>query len=587
LINQIAAGEVIERPASVIKELLENSFDAGATQVQLDIEHGGMRLLRIRDDGIGIVKDDLPLALSRHATSKIASLDDLSRIATLGFRGEALPSISACARLRLTSRAIESDSAWCIDADGTECDYTVQPASHPPGTTVEVRDLFYNVPARRKFLKSEKTEFAHIDALVRRLALSRFETGFALRHNQREVLRLPPTTSLRDQEQRIAKLLGQTFIDQALHLAFAAAQMTLSGWVALPTYSRAQPDMQFFYINGRFIRDKLIVHAVKQAFRDVLYQDRHPAFILYLTLDPTMVDVNAHPTKMEVRFRDSRLVHDFLTQALGDTLAHARAGRVAHREDVAPPLPISSLTPSSPSKHDAPQSSGHGQASSATPRVAETMPIYAQLSGVARPTLPANPHDMPSLGYAIAHLHQTYILAETARGIVLVDAHAAHERILYERLKQQSAKRAVPRQPLLVPESLTVSLADADLAEQARETLLEMGMEIDRVGPETLLIRALPAWLGAVDAAGLLRDILADLREHGVSARLAAQREELLASIACHAAVRTRRKLTVEEMNALLREMEKTARSGQCNHGRPTWVELTRQDLDRFFLRGR
>lgn len=585
LVNQIAAGEVVERPASVVKELVENCFDAGARHIHIDIEQGGVRLIKIRDDGCGIVKEDLSLALSRHATSKIATLEDLEHVASMGFRGEALPSISSVARLTLISRIAGADCAWRVDADGSEKNFKPQPDPHPPGTTVDVRDMFYNTPARRKFLKSEKTEFAHIETLIQRMALSRFDIGFTLTHNKKEVLNLKPAATDQEQEQRLAGICGPAFIDNAVKVDFAASGLHLTGWVGLPTFSRSQQDMQFFYVNNRLVKDKLIAHAVKQAYQDVLFHGRHPVFVLYLTLDPALVDVNAHPAKLEVRFREGRLVHDFLFSALHRSLAGLRPG---HQEDVVDaPAALPASTQAAPIAAAKPAYRPPLQ--TALPlQVEDHIRAYAALQQAPEKPLPAlqDTHDMPPLGYAVAHLHNIYILSETRTGVILVDAHAAHERITYERLKQQYQHGAVPSQPLLLPIKIRVTSAEADLAEQEHEFFHALGFEISRSGPETIILRSVPALLRDTDVETLLRDVLADLLAHGMSQRVQEQTNHLLATMACHGSVRAHRRLTIDEMNALLREMEQTERSGQCNHGRPTWIALSTSDLDKFFLRG-
>ncbi len=585
LINQIAAGEVVERPASVVKELLENAFDAEATSIAVEVELGGLRLIRIRDDGIGMVREDLPLALSRHATSKIASLEDLDRVRSMGFRGEALPSISSVSRLNLTSRTRDVESGWSLFADGTEHGFEIQPAAHPPGTSVEVRDLFYNTPARRKFLRSDKTEFSHIEALIKRMALSRFGIGFRLKHNQREVLNLKPAGGDQAQASRVALVCGEAFLEQALPIDFSAGGLRLSGWASLPTFSRSQPDLQFFYVNGRLIRDKLVTHAVRQAYQDVLYHGRHPAHVLYLELDPVLVDVNAHPAKLEVRFRESGMVHDFLHRALKRVLADHRPGAAAVAADSQPPP--SSLAVVESSAAAAPVFRPRTQ-SSLPFQIQEQVRAYSALYGAAAEPVPSpSDQEIPPLGFALAHLHGAYILAESRNGLVLVDAHAAHERITYEKLKNQCERGRVVCQPLLLPLSIAVSESEADLAEAHAESLARLGLELTRSGPGTLLLRGMPALLGDTDGEQLVRDLLADWVVHGRSFRLEQHLNEVLSSLACHGSVRANRKLSVPEMNALLREMEATERSGQCNHGRPTWVELGLKDLDRFFLRGR
>lgn len=616
LVNQIAAGEVVERPASVVKELVENCFDAGATQIQIDVEQGGARQIRIRDNGCGIVKDDLALALSRHATSKIASLDDLEHVVSMGFRGEALPSISSVARLTLISRTANAECAWQVSADGTEQNFDPQPDPHPPGTTVDVRDLFYNTPARRKFLKAEKTEFAHIESLIQKLALARFDVGFVLNHNQREVLNLKPAATQEAQEKRIAAICGSAFVESCVKIDFAASGLHLHGWVGLPTFSRSQQDMQFFYVNGRLIKDRLVAHAVKQAYQDVLYHGRHPVFVLYLELDPALVDVNAHPTKLEVRFREGRMVHDFLFRALHRSLADQRPSttsvvqqietvsefsaaqapeaplRMPLNQQTSLPLSLSEPGLDSIQQRNGPEAFGayryppeRANLSDVAEQIKAYGKLYPQIDRVD-PTQPAIESAMPPLGFALAHIHNIYILAETANGIILVDAHAAHERVTYERLKQHYHNRAIVSQPLLLPIKLQVTAAEADLAEQEHEFFMGLGFEINRSGPETVVLRATPALLAKADVDQLVRDILADLATHGVSHKAQESINAILATMACHSSVRAKRKLSIEEMNALLRDMEQTERIGQCNHGRPTWVALSHQELDRFFMRG-
>ncbi|MHB1239812.1 MAG: DNA mismatch repair endonuclease MutL [Gammaproteobacteria bacterium] len=582
LVNQIAAGEVIERPASVVKELLENSLDAGARHIHLDVEAGGVRLLRVRDDGTGIGREDLALALARHATSKIATLEDLERVASLGFRGEALPSIASVARLLITSRVADSELGYALCGDGRELQSEPAPAPHPVGTTVEVRDLFFNVPARRKFLRTERTESGHLDEVVRRIALSRFDVAFRWRHNQQPERLLHAAVGRADQERRVAELCGAGFIEHAVHVDFGAAGLGLSGWMGLPTFSRAQGDLQYFFVNGRVVRDRMISHAVRQAYTDVLYHGRHPAFVLYLELDPALVDVNAHPTKLEVRFRDARLVHDFLFRSLHKALADLRPA------DAPAPAPALGGAPRS------------GDWVSRMPRqgamslaVAEAVETY----GALHPAAPARaapasalapaPELIPPLGFAIAQLHGIYVLAENARGLVLVDMHAAHERITYERLKTDCEEAGPQVQPLLVPVTVSVREVEAELAEAHRDALAGFGLELDRLGPGTVRVRGVPALLADTDAAALVGDVLADLAVHGTTRRVEALRDALLSTMACHGAVRAHRRLTLPEMNALLRDMERTERAGQCNHGRPTWVEVPLAELDRLFLRGR
>jgi DNA mismatch repair protein MutL len=594
LINQIAAGEVVERPASVVKELVENCFDAGASRIIIDIEQGGSRRIRIRDNGCGIAKDELPLALSRHATSKIATLDDLEHVASMGFRGEALPSISSVSRLTLISRTTEAECAWRISADGTEQNFDLTPDPHPEGTTIDVLDLFYNTPARRKFMKAEKTEFGHIEALIQKMALSRFDIAFSLTHNQKEILQLTPALSQAEQEQRVAAIVGPVFLENALKIEVESSGLQLQGWVGLPTFSRSQQDLQFFYVNGRLVKDKLIAHAVRQAFQDVLFHGRHPVFVLYLTLDPALVDVNAHPAKLEVRFREGRLVHDFLFSALHRAIAQVRPVQMVNKPVMLEPVGHAMSAETSPARYKPDNAYAYrpSEQSSLPFRAEETIQAYAKLYG-DKPYLLAESHSAPApqteqqpLGHAIAHIHNIYILAETANGIILVDAHAAHERIVYEKLKQQAETGNIPSQPLLLPIKINVSVAEANLAEDVAAQFSALGFEIDRAGPETVVIRAIPALLANTGVEKLVRDVLADFAVHGASTRIQDQNQHILGTIACHSAIRAQRRMTIDEMNALLRDMEQTERSGQCNHGRPTWVELSNAQLDKFFLRG-
>ena len=589
LINQIAAGEVVERPSSVVKELVENCFDADATQITLDIEQGGIRMIKIRDNGCGIFKQDLALALSRHATSKISNLKDLEHVASMGFRGEALPSISSVARLTLISRTDEDECAWKVSADGTETDFNPQPDPHPQGTTIEVNDLFYNTPARRKFLKTEKTEFSHIDRLIKKMALSRFDIGFVLNHNHKEIINLRAAETLGEKEARVASICGAAFIENAINIDYEASGLRLTGWVGLPTFSRSQQDMQYFYVNGRLIKDRLVTHAVKQAYKDVLFQGRHSVYVLYLTLDTALVDVNAHPAKLEVRFREGRLVHDFLFSALHRSLADIRPSTLQNN-----PVKVDDIPPNtSPrvEKRIQPTFKIPPPAQASLPvNVAEEIEAYTTLypndNGVEREQNRDITEGAPALGYAIAHLHSIYILSETAQGIILVDAHAAHERITYERLKKHYHQGHVPRQPLLLPLKISVSALEADIVEQKQIFFTSLGFDLNRSGPEAIVLRATPALLGREDMDALVRDILADIVTYDMSERATERSNEILATMACHRSVRAKRTLTLDEMNALLREMERTERIGQCNHGRPTWVELSLTELDKFFLRG-
>ncbi len=609
LANQIAAGEVVERPASVVKEIIENALDAGATNVDIEIEAGGSKLIRVRDNGGGIAEDDLPLALARHATSKIASLEDLERVGSLGFRGEALASIGSVSRLSLTSNASSHGSAGFTAAcAGNEMEVSVSPAPHPPGTSVEVRDLFFNTPARRKFLRTEKTEFNHVLEVIKRLALSRFDVSFTLRHNGKVVHNLKAADALAadtEQRRRVATVCGPAFMEHAIAIDNRVSPFALTGWVGLPTFSRSQADLQYFFVNGRVIRDRVIAHAVKQAYRDVLYHGRHPAFVLYLQLDPALVDVNVHPTKHEVRFRDSRAVHNFIYSSLHRSLAQVRPGEevlaagdetqnrsvgVAVDTQTGEVLDQAHLRWGS-ERHAAASFAGGGSSPHraytavhpAGDQVAEQMRHYARLHDLPQ----GEQEDTPPLGYALAQLKRIYILAENAEGLVLVDMHAAHERITYERLKTARDAQGIQSQPLLVPPSIAVSEREVILATEHTPLFQQLGFGVDVAGEETLLIREVPTALHDANVEQLLRDVLADLSEYGSSQRIEAHMDELLSTMACHGSVRANRRLTIPEMNALLRDMEATERSGQCNHGRPTWVPLRLDELDKLFLRGR
>ncbi|WP_257281557.1 DNA mismatch repair endonuclease MutL [Endozoicomonas sp. ISHI1] len=636
LANQIAAGEVVERPASVVKELLENSLDAGAKRVNVEVESGGVKLIRIRDDGHGIAKDDLALALSRHATSKISELEDLEGVGTLGFRGEALASISSVSRLTLTSHVDGQESGWQVRSEGRDMEAVLNPAPHPVGTTIEVKDLFFNTPARRKFLRTEKTEFSHLEEVVKRLALSRFDVGFGLRHNQRSIHQLRPCSTQAEKDRRVASLCGPKFIENSVIVDVEVSDLKLWGWVGLPTFSRSSADLQYFFVNGRVIRDKLVAHAVRQAYRDVLYGGRHPTFVLYLELDPAQVDVNVHPTKHEVRFRDGRTVHNFLFSTL-----HRALGQVSPEDQL--PSAALSLQPKSqasgieggefksqesmklspaPASASFSYSAASGQPSAfsgarqarETPlpdQIQKQIQAYGELyaSGATERSslqedqpsaindtpaeqstsvnLPEQTADIPPLGYAIAQLKGIYILSENEQGMILVDMHAAHERITYERMKISWHADGIKAQPLLVPKSIAVSDREATCAEENYEYFKQLGLALERMGPETLLVRQLPVMLHNADVEKLVRDVLSDLMQHGDSDRVESQINEVLATMACHGSVRANRRLSTEEMNALLRDMERTERSGQCNHGRPTWTLLTLDQLDKLFLRGR
>ncbi len=596
--------------------MLENSLDSGARRIDVDVEQAGVKLLRVRDDGSGISSEELPLALARHATSKIRNLEDLEQVMSLGFRGEALASISSVARLTLTSRTRDADQAWQVETEGREMEARVQPAAHPVGTSVEVRDLFFNTPARRKFLKAEKTEFDHLQEVIKRLALARFDVAFHLRHNGKGVLALHEAHDDAARARRVAAVCGSGFLEQALPIDVERNGLHLWGWVGLPTFSRSQADLQYFYVNGRAVRDKLVAHAVRQAYRDVLFNGRHPTFVLFLEVDPAAVDVNVHPTKHEVRFRDGRMVHDFLYGTL-----HRALGDVRPEDQLAAPAAVAGIVrptgleagefgpqgemrlaanlleqpqsqPFSPSTPAAGSGSGAGYQyqyrpqSTQMPPVAEAQSVYreffAPLPEAGVPALPEGQGDVPPLGYALAQLKGIYILAENAQGLVLVDMHAAHERIMYERLKIAMASEG-----LLVPESLALSQREADCAEEHAVWFQRLGFELQRLGPESIAIRQIPALLKQAEANRLVQDVLADLMEYGTSDRIQAHLNELLGTMACHGAVRANRRLALPEMNGLLRDMENTERSGQCNHGRPTWTQLGLDDLDKLFLRGR
>lgn len=608
LADQIAAGEVVERPASVVKELLENSLDAGARSLRIDVENGGIRLIRVTDDGLGIYRDDLGLALSRHATSKIQSFADLEGVLSLGFRGEALPSIGSVSRLLLRSCQPGAQSGWEIAVEGGREVEALRPAPQVLGTTVEVRDLFYNTPARRKFLRTEHTEFGHVETVVQRLALSRFDVGFELNHNQKTVLRLAPADDSLAQLRRISKVCGPDFAAHVLGIDFQVAAMQLSGWIAQPAFSRSQADLQFFYVNGRIVRDKLISHAVRQAYQDVLHHGRHPAYALYLRIDPTLVDVNVHPTKHEVRFRESRDIHGFIYKALHNAIAQKTALAAAtHNTGRASEMSVAA-SPNGGSSHpykdqDSASIGGMSAQYTSFPRqgniplqVKEQLSAYHQLydRGAeldAKPGFdPLTDHpsqSLPPLGFAIAQLHGVYVLAENAVGLIVVDMHAAHERIVYERLKNALAEDGIRTQPLLVPMSVALSEREVQLVERQQAFFRRVGLWVEPLGRESVVIREVPSLLRSGNVEALLRDVVSDLLTHEQSTRVEDYSNGLLATMACHGSVRANRKLSLAEMNALLRDIENTERSGQCNHGRPTWVQMDMAGLDRLFLRGR
>jgi DNA mismatch repair protein MutL len=603
LINQIAAGEVVERPAAVVKELAENSLDAGARHIEIDIEQGGLGLIRVRDDGAGIACDELALALTRHATSKIASLDDLERVASFGFRGEALPSILSVSRLSLVSRTANETHGWSLRGAGAIEDPAPQPAAHAVGTTIEVRDLFFNTPARRKFMRAESTEFRHIDQMARRLALSRMDLQLLLRHNGRRVLELTAAMDEASRAARVAAVCGDEFVANAIAFDESRTGLRLSGWVALPSFARAQPDLQFFYVNGRNVRDKLLGHALRRAYDDALHSTRYPAFLLFLELDPAIVDVNVHPAKTEVRFRQSAQIHDFLFGCVHQVLRRVRPDPELHHRVVLAESAVETAGSSMPSSAQArtpiqaplryasvpPRAAAPVAAREPAPDIGATAwPLYAAAaSASAADTEAVETHP---LGRALAQLHGVFILAENRDGLILVDAHAAHERVIYERLKAQLAAGRVPTQALLVPEVIRTGEGEADRLEAECEALERVGIVLDRAGIESVTVRALPPLLLRTDVAALIHSLGRDesdndSREHFREALDAQYR--VLANMACRAAIKANRRLTLPEMDALLRDMEATALSGQCNHGRPTWVQVAKADLDRLFLRGR
>ncbi len=607
LINQIAAGEVIERPASALKELMENSLDAGATEIVVQLEAGGVKLLRVRDNGSGIPQQQIPLALMRHATSKIASLEDLQRVASMGFRGEALASMAAVARVALISRHAEAEHAWKVEAVGGSLSVAA-PAAHAPGTSVEMRELYFNTPARRKFLKSEATEFAYCEEVFKRIALSRPDVAFSLQHNARMVWQLPVLSPLPragkglgervSQEalsQRITAILGKEFAQNAVEIERQAAGLHLYGTVTQPAYSKATRDSQYFFLNGRFIRDKVVAHAIRQAYQDILHHQRHPAFVLFLDMPPELVDVNVHPAKSEVRFRESQAMHQFIFH----TLQQALSGPIST-------MAAAGSETSAATAHTAqiPAWAGAGQGMRLQQ---QTMPLHTaaqplafydamfgaqfnrdELAAVEMPeTLPATDSDIPPLGFALAQLAGIYILAQNQQGLVVVDMHAAHERIVYEKLKLALDGQQLPNQPLLIPVTFHADTLDVATAEEEQEALRTLGFDIAPLSPTTLAVRAMPAMLRQAHAEAAARDVLQELREYGASRALTERRNELLGTLACHAAVRANHELTLTEMNHILREMENTERSGQCNHGRPTWFQMSIADLDKMFMRGK
>ncbi|GLR63657.1 DNA mismatch repair endonuclease MutL [Marinospirillum insulare] len=607
LANQIAAGEVVERPASVLKELVENCLDAGATQIDIELEDAGVKLLKIRDNGSGIAVEDLPLALARHATSKITTLDDLEGVASLGFRGEALASISSVSRLELVTSTDESGKGWRVVAEGREMQSQVSPAPHPRGTSLTMRDLFFNTPARRKFLRTERTEFTHLEEVFRRLALSRQDVAFSLKHQGKLIHQLPAipfdTEDQRLKYRRVAQLLGKDFIEQSLPIESVATGIQLHGWVGLPVYARAQADRQYFFVNGRVVKDKLVAHAIRQAYQDVLYGGRHAVFVLYLEVDPKIVDVNVHPTKHEVRFRDGRWVHDFIFSSLHRRLSGALIGsekpnlepEIANRQnytssnqlETASNEPVRQLQEQAAlnwsSQTDKPLATAAGSTLEFYRQMADNAPV----NDVTTQTGVEGGSQVPPLGYALAQMQGIYILSQNTQGLVVVDMHAAHERITYERLKKDWLKRPLTAQPLLVPEAVSLDEEATELASQHAELLNDLGVQLDVLGPQEVVIRSMPVLLQGAKAADLVFTLLDEMKRYGTARSLENSINEVLANIACHASVRAGRQLSIPEMNALLRDMEITERSDQCNHGRPTWFQLSMQDLDKMFLRGR
>ncbi len=611
LINQIAAGEVIERPASLLKELLENSIDGGSTEIEIQVERGGLKRILVKDNGFGIPKEQLALALSRHATSKLTAIEDLFNVSTLGFRGEALPSIAAVSRLVLQSKVAEQESGYEISIHGGKPASSPKPVPHQQGTTVEVEDLFYNTPARRKFLRTEKTELNHCDSVIRKIALSHFDVEISFTHDGKQSFHVLPAVNEIQREKRIASICGKPFASQCIYFEDDVEVMSLDGWMGLPVFSRSQRDLQYFFVNGRPVSDNLVAHAVRRAYSDVLYHGRHPAFVLFFTIDPSLVDVNVHPAKSEVRFRESRSVHDYIYRTLHRTIAQL----TPESSEVHLPTPQNIPMGSS-------QKGGYG---SGAAQQNIKMMIREQLRAYQTMTHATHkPHEQrvqnhfdagdinqktplksrstelsdtqndqdipppgPPLGYAVAQLKGVYILAENQEGLIMVDMHAAHERITYEMLKQQMDENQINSQPLLVPLQINVSNIEADAAESFSSQFKDVGFEIDRIGEEKIVVRSVPELLIRADIDRLIRDVLSDLIEHGSSDRITDAQLEILSSVACHGSIRANRKLEIEEMNALLRQMETVERSGQCNHGRPTWMSVSLSEIDKWFMRGR
>ncbi|WP_246172733.1 DNA mismatch repair endonuclease MutL [Marinicella rhabdoformis] len=621
LVDQIAAGEVVERPASVVKELVENALDAGATVIDIDVQVGGKKRIKITDNGCGIARTDLAMALQRHATSKISSLHDLEALLSLGFRGEALPSIASVSRFEITSKHEDAEMAFQVNAHGGQVEAPT-PAAHPIGTTIIVSDLFFNTPARRRFLKTDKTEFLRIDELIKRVSLSRFDVTFRLSHNGKVVRNSQGGNADALKHQRINLLCGKDFIENAIFIEQQRGTLKMSGWVAKPNWNRAQPDRQFFYINGRMIKDKLVGHAIRQAYQDVLFHGRFPAFVLYLDMDPELVDVNVHPTKHEVRFRDSRLVHDFIFGSIHQSLAETRVGQVHELQNETPQPDLSQAqgrlhmpqgsfpTGGSSSQgggfpgnatinnqfgnqagsHANDQSAGFDYLQAAA-NSSNQLPPFPNANQNADPNNPFNAsmdeqNDMPPLGFAKAQIHGVFIIAENAHGMIVVDMHAAHERITYERMKIKFAEDALKNQKLLVPIQVNVSEREVLAVESHQEWFAKLGFEVTVAGTESVVIRKIPALLANADVENLIKDVLSEIVALGSSQKIEAQINEIMSTMACHGSVRANRHLSIMEMNALLRDMENTLRSDQCNHGRPTWAQLDMKQLDKLFMRG-
>ncbi|WP_044409043.1 DNA mismatch repair endonuclease MutL [Thiomicrospira microaerophila] len=600
LANQIAAGEVVERPVSVVKELLENALDSGATEILIAVEEGGEKSIQVTDNGKGIAADQMLLAVSRHATSKITCYQELSAVASLGFRGEALASISSVSRFELISRQDVSANAWRIKSDSGERWSALEPVAGKLGTRVKVDDLFFNTPARKKFLRAPRTEFNHIDELVRRAMLSRMEVAIQLVHNHKTVRQVEAAVTREAQIKRLGRLLGDDFVTQSMHVEFEAQDVKLEGWLALPTFNRSQNDMQYIFVNGRIVRDRLLFHALKQAYADVLYNGRHPAYVLFLSLPFEKVDVNVHPAKYEVRFADSRFVYDFIRRSVRDVVARPITQADAMRESPASvferpdqhrqgkSVSTSFLAPHKPSPRESQAFFAFQQPVelplSDVPSINE--PLLQAYADGSDTRLASTSNAIPPLGFAKMQLHGVYILAENEQGLVLVDMHAAHERIVYERMKTQWQNQRLIAQPLLVPISLTLDLADMRAWETHQAWLEKLGFELEALGPQQLKVSAVPTLLAKADIAQLIKDVLADWRQHQDSERIESQINARLSTMACHGAVRAHRQLSLAEMNQLLRDMEQTPASSQCNHGRPTWVGLSMKQLDSLFMRG-